>query len=548
MRNLLFIVRFIVLLVPVLLSGQNNIPGLHINAAASSYRLHPGNVTQTEVFIVNSPLNHDVLFSSCNTLNFIPFFISEGVYVTENGGLSWQGSDTCTGDPLLFHGGDPGIAIDINGTFILTRLGQSPFSGLYAHFSQDNGQTWSSQVAISTDDLERAAVASDAVKGSNFSGRTYAAWIKFALPFPLMVAYSDDGGQSWTAPQQINNPPIRSAGGDLAIGPEGAVYACWAGVSETSPFKETRVGFARSATGGQSWVVTENAFAMNGITGVLENKGNIRVNGLPAIAVDTSTGPFNGSIYIVTGQKDLLPAGSDPDIILYRSTDQGASWTDGIRVNQDALNNGKEQYFPSIHVDRFGAVNILYYDDRNTTSDSCDVYLSRSADGGNTWSELVVSDHRFKPEPIGGLGQGYQGDNIDLTSTDSTLWPVWMDNSTGTYQVWTRPVDFSALNAINNPAFRTQEVELHQNVPNPFYSETLISYTLMKKDFVELKVYDLMGRELCVLEKAMKEAGTHRASFTPARNLEAGNPEKGVFLVELRVGGIKTSKRMIYIN
>ncbi|MBE9483261.1 MAG: hypothetical protein IMY74_00355, partial [Bacteroidetes bacterium] len=54
-----------------------------------NYRLNPSDVSQTEVFIVNSPLNRDVLFSSCNTLTFIPFFISEGIYVTTDGGTSW---------------------------------------------------------------------------------------------------------------------------------------------------------------------------------------------------------------------------------------------------------------------------------------------------------------------------------------------------------------------------------------------------------------------------------------------------------------------------
>ena len=45
-----------------------------------NFRIYPSSVTQTEVFIVKSPVDENVLFSSCNTLNFIPFFISEGIY------------------------------------------------------------------------------------------------------------------------------------------------------------------------------------------------------------------------------------------------------------------------------------------------------------------------------------------------------------------------------------------------------------------------------------------------------------------------------------
>ncbi|RLD54451.1 MAG: hypothetical protein DRI97_11495, partial [Bacteroidetes bacterium] len=99
----------------------------------NNFRIYPSAVNQTEVFIVNNPLDENTLFSSCNTLSFIPFFISEGIYVSDDGGNGWVGNDTCLGEPIAFHGGDPGIAIDKNGTFILTRLGRSPFSGLYSH-------------------------------------------------------------------------------------------------------------------------------------------------------------------------------------------------------------------------------------------------------------------------------------------------------------------------------------------------------------------------------------------------------------------------------
>ena len=137
-----------------------------------NYRIYPSNVTQTEVFITVHPQDPDILFASANTVSFLPFFISEGVYISLDGGNSWSGSDTCQGLPLEFHGGDPGIAIDRDGTFILTRLGRSPFSGLYAHRSTDNGLSWSGQYTITTDDLERASVATDATPASSYLGRS----------------------------------------------------------------------------------------------------------------------------------------------------------------------------------------------------------------------------------------------------------------------------------------------------------------------------------------------------------------------------------------
>lgn len=108
-------------------------------------------------------------------------------------------------------------------------------------------------------------------------------------------------------------------------------------------------------------------------------------------------------------RKNLAPAGSDADIILHRSTDGGTTWSSGIRVNQDALNNGKVQYCPALVVGGDGSINVVYYDNRNISTDSATVYLSRSTDGGNTWTDLEVADHHFKPKPIAGLAGGYQG-------------------------------------------------------------------------------------------------------------------------------------------
>ncbi|MBE0648036.1 MAG: T9SS type A sorting domain-containing protein [Bacteroidales bacterium] len=508
-----------------------------------NYRLYPSNINQTEVFIAKSPLNQDILFSSCNTLNFIPFFISEGIFVTTNGGESWKGSDTCSGTPIEFHGGDPGITIDKNGTFILTRLGRSPFTGLYSHYSTDNGATWSAQKVISTDDLERAAVISDANPASSFYGRTYAAWVKFAPPFSLMYAYTDNPAVSWSIPTPVNNPSSRSAGGDMAMGPGGEVYVCWAGVTDVTPFKEILVGFASSTTGGADWNVKEHAFTVNGITGILPNKDNIRVNGLPNMDVDLTDGIRRGWIYIVTGQKNQPPAGSDPDVILNRSSDGGLTWSAGIRVNQDPINNGKEQYFPTVHVDRYGGINVIYYNDSHTTSDSVGVTLARSTDGGDSWTEYKLSDHNFRPTPIGGLGQGYQGDNIDITSTDSTLWPVWMDNSTGIYQIWTSPVKFSAIQGLGDPQtgfdFRVY--------PNPTSGITNYELRITNESDVHLGIYDLTGTLVNELIHEQLRSGTYEKAFDFKTGHERQGLVPGIYLIRLTVNGVSKTIKLIYL-
>jgi len=394
-------------------------------------------------------------------------------------------------------------------------------------------------------------MASDVHPSSPYFGRSYAAWVRFAPPFPLNFVFTDDGGVNWSAPVQINNPIQRSAGGDMNMGPDGKVYVCWAGVTSISPFTEDFVGVAYSTNGGTTWQVTENAFDMNGINGLFPQKGNIRVNGLPDIAVDTTGGPRHGWIYIITTQRNLAPAGSDPDVILNRSTDGGQTWSTGIRVNQDPVNNGKIQYFPAVHVDKQGGLNVIFYDDRNTTTDSTGVFLARSEDGGDTWKEFEISDKNFKPLPIGGLGQGYQGDNISITSGNNRLWPVWMDNRTGTYQIWTVPIDLSLVDVKYAPGLIT-EFKLDQNYPNPFNPSTNIRFRISDLGFVTLKIFDVLGNEVAVLVSEEKQPGTYEVEFSAkGGSASSGNAyelSSGIYFYKLQAGSFVDTKKMILLR
>ncbi len=510
--------------------------------------IFPSSTTQTEPFITTHPTNPNIIFISANTIKFQPsFFVSEGVYVSTNNGTDWFGSDTCKGSNIQYHGGDPGISITPNGTFILTRLGKIPFTGLFSHYSTDNGITWSNQRAITGDNLERAVTKTDNNSSSSFYGRTYSAWIKYESPYPMMFSYTDDitsTGTVWSSPQQINSPTQRGSGGDITIATDGTVYICWAAVANTSPFNELFIGFASSTNGGAQWSVNENIFSVNGIQGTLASKQNIRVNGLPRIAVDKSGGQFHGRIYIITTQKNLSPAGSDPDIILSYSDNKGVTWSSPRRVNNDALNNGKTQYFPAIHIDKLGGVNVLYYDDRLTTNDSAGVMLSRSNDGGQTWNEFLVSDKYFRPEPIGGLGQGYQGDNIDITSAGNKFFPVWMDNSTGVYQLKTSPFDIALVDNRDENVVLNNFV-LNQNYPNPFNPSTIISYRLAASSNVALNIYDVLGNEVATLiDNEWKEAGYYNY---PLSIINYQLPS-GIYFYRLQTGEFVQTKKMIFLK
>jgi len=509
-----------------------------------NYRVFPSSVTQTEVVAVVSPNDPNSIFASANAISFSPqFFVSEGIYVSSDGGTSFWGTDTCSGGPsIAFHGGDPGITIDKNGTFILTRNGKIPLYGLYSHRSTDQGRTWSNAKAITNIELERAWLAADNSPSSPYYGRVYAAWVRYSPPYPLVFVYTDDGGQNWSAIQQVNSPSDRNYGGGLVVDKQGVVYAVWAAVTSSSPFTEKYTGFAKSTNGGTSWTVTENAFVTNGIQGILPTKQNIRVNSNPQLAIDLSGGATNGWLYVVTTQKNTSVAGADPDIIFNRSTDGGVTWSDGIRVNQDQLNNGKIQFFPAMTVDENGGINVIFYDDRATTSDSAGVFLARSLDNGNTWTEYEISDKNFEPTPIGGLGQGYQGDNISIVYSNNTLHPFWMDNRSGIYQIQSVKIPLSLVGIEDNTAEVPIDFRMGNASPNPFNPQTTFTLDLPNSGNVQISLFDSRGSLVQTVFDGIKDQGTHQFI------VEGSSLSSGVYFVRAVFGNQRLVQKIMLLK
>lgn len=83
---------------------------------------------------------------------------------------------------------------------------------------------------------------------------------------------------------------------------------------------------------------------------------------------------------------------------------------------------------------------------------------------------------------------------------------------------------------------------LHANHPNPFNAATEISYEIPHAGPVELKVYDLLGREVSALVHGWQAAGIYRVPF------EAKDLPSGIYFYQLRAEGFVDTRKMTYLK
>ena len=88
----------------------------------------------------------------------------------------------------------------------------------------------------------------------------------------------------------------------------------------------------------------------------------------------------------------------------------------------------------------------------------------------------------------------------------------------------------------------TADFSLSQNYPNPFNPVTTIRFSLPKKDNVEIKVYDIEGREITTLLNNTMSTGAHEVKF------DGSHLASGVYVYRIRTSHFTESKKMILLK
>lgn len=129
--------------------------------------------------------------------------------------------------------------------------------------------------------------------------------------------------------------------------------------------------------------------------------------------------------------------------------------------------------------------------------------------------------------------------------------PAWAYNSNGEikFNSPARSVQFILIEPGTYVSIKSTEefflnrnFKLYQNYPNPFNPSTTISYHISREDFVSLKIYDILGREVAVLVNEFKLPGEYKVNFN---NKELSS---GIYFYKLQCRNYIDVKKMTIIK
>ncbi len=333
-------------------------------------RLLTGNVDSWEPEVASDPSSSYVyvMYNQFGTKPLCPRCPSVPmvVSVSPDGGATWLDPVAvceCRHSQTQF---DPTILVTSRGALYVTWLNDG---NTFFAKSHDHGQSWTSPVALSPNRWT-----DHGWLGASPSGRhVYVMWAQG----DAWETHSHDFGRTWSAPQQVtrNNHFFYYPEGVSVLSGKVAVlgmsaYRCGKGsVHCTGPIL---ISVLRTTNGGRSYTedIVDNVFL-----GV-----DFETSSLTTIANDA-----DGNLALMyTG---ATTEGTNSQVWVRRSTDQGAIWSAPVEIGQGpGVNSG----FPSVAGSGSGVFKAIYIDER---TGRWNIWYRSSTNGGRTWSaDLRLSD------------------------------------------------------------------------------------------------------------------------------------------------------------
>lgn len=441
--------------------------------------------------------------------------------------------------------GDPTIVVDTAGHFYFFHLSNPPngnwIDRIVCQKTTDHGATWSdgSFAGLNgTKAQDKQWCCID--RNNNYMYLTWSQFDKYNSSSPfhksnIMFSKSIDGGLSWSDAKQINIVPGDCIDSDdtvegavPAVGPNGEIYVAWAGPNG--------IVFNKSTDQGESWLGKEIKIDPMPTGWDYNIPGILRGNGLPITVCDLSHSANRGTIYV--NWSDQRNGADNTDIWLSKSIDAGLTWSPPVKVNNDE--DDKHQFFTWMTIDQStGYLYFVFYDRRSYNDTRTDVYMAISKDGGNTFTNVKISESPFVPNQ-----EIFFGDYTNIVAHNGIVRPIWTRLHDGILSIMTdvTPIDklVSLQASTNGPS------ELHfENYPNPASDVSYVSFKLKKITKVRLDLINLDGQ---TLKTIIKDELRGYGSYIEPIHLASLKVTSGTYFLKLTLDGWTKTEQQVVIK
>lgn len=382
--------------------------------------------------------------------------------VSRDGGKTWVRTQAhfsrCSGGTVRNGGdyervSDPWVTFGPSGTAYQIGLSFDDTDGnqaVLASRSLDGGTTWSEPAVLARDTDFDIALDKESITADPHDRRfAYAVWDRLVgltssdpndFFGPVWFSRTTNAGASWEPARIIFDPgpDAQTIGSAIVVLPNGDLVNMFTLIPQAASSASPPFFLAviRSSDRGQHWS-KPIIVAQQLSVGISTEKGEpVRTEDFTgSIAVD----PRSGALYLAW-QDARFSGGKRDGIALSRSDDGGRSWSSPVQINTKP----KAQAFtPAVNVTEDGTVGVSYYDTRNDTKDPntmlTSTWLLVSQNGGRTFSESrVAAPFDMRTAPF--AGGFFVGDYEGLTAT---LMPFFVKANSG--NVTNRTDVFAAL-------------------------------------------------------------------------------------------------------
>ena len=232
---------------------------------------------------------------------------------------------------------------------------------------------------------------------------------------------------------------------------------------------------------------------------------------------------------------------------LYYSTNNGSNWI------QTSLNN---LYIFSLGVNGdnilTGTNNGLFITTNHGTNwtQTNSYYAISFAFSGNTillGTEYHPSYYTWGVYTSTNKGANWIQKNEGLTNNITGLAFLIYNNNIflGTNDIvnlWRRPLSDLGIGIKNISTEIPSAYSLLQNYPNPFNPSTNVQFSIPNVQFVTLKVFDMLGKEVATLVNEKLKAGTYEATF------DGSNLPSGIYFYKLETENFSDVKKMVLVK